>query len=106
MTTTIHNIMNDIIQFQPAFGESFRSAYDFPDVTFKKDFGPWKRGDRVELLCLSLDTMTLSEFDIKAADDRAPFGNTIFKKSCELTFVPKETHEPAKPKTRKSSQRK
>jgi len=102
MTHIIHNIMSDIIQFQPSFSEEFRSGYDFPDVTFKKDFGPWKRGDQVELLCLDLQNMTLGEFDIAWAD-LCPGDPPRFIKSCELTLTPKEIHEPPKRKTRKAS---
>jgi hypothetical protein len=81
-----------IFQFQPTLSETFRSAYDFAEVTFKRDFGPWKKGHRAELLCLDLDSMELSEFDTKRADENAD-GLPVYKKSCKLTFIPEQDLE-------------
>jgi hypothetical protein len=103
MTDAIYNMMNQIIQFQPSFSESFRSGCDFSDVTFKHDFGPWKKGEHVELLCLNLESLTLEEFDIEKAD-LLTSGLPVFKKLCKLTLTPKETHgTQPKPKRRKNT---
>jgi len=88
----IHNIMNEIIQFQPKFSSEFGSNFDFADVRFKKDFGPWKKGDQVELLCLNIEDMTLGEFDHVWAD-LCPGDPPRFVKSCHLTFAPRFNHE-------------
>jgi hypothetical protein len=79
--------------FSEIFSFRSQSPYcggsDFSDVTFKQDFGPWKKDEHVEILVLDLEGMVLGEFDMTAADDN-PGEEIEFKKSCELKFVPKE----------------
>jgi hypothetical protein len=90
MIDTIQNIMAEFIQFQPAFSEEFRSNYDFSDVTFKRDFGPWEKGQQAGLLRLDLSSMTLKEMDTLQAD-LCPGDPTRWKKICALSFHP-QTH--------------
>ena len=97
MTDAIYNLMAEIIQFQPAFNESYRSGCEFKDVTFKKSFGPWKKGYTTDTLVLNLEEMLLVESTWVDEYDECVTA------VCELTLKPKETHDKPKLKRRKNS---
>jgi hypothetical protein len=61
---------------------------DFNGVTFKEDFGPWKKGDQAEIICFDLEEMTVGEFATDKDPD-AREGETVFIKSCEFTLKPR-----------------
>jgi len=91
MTSTIHNIMAEFIQFQLSLDTRLDDGtlYEFPDVTFKKDFGPWEKGHKVKLLRLDLSSMTLKEMDELHAD-LCPGDPPKWKNICSLTLAPIE----------------
>lgn len=90
---TVLSLFQDIFQFQSQFFNPATSLYfDFSDVVFKKDFGSWKKGDVVNLLCFSVDQMSLREYDTDYADEN-PGADPEYKNTSYLTFAPKEDYK-------------
>lgn len=69
-------MFKDLIEYED-LQEACSDCFGFSGVTFKRDFGPWIKGEKVESLWFQLETATVEEMK----DD-----GTIIK-SCKFTLT-------------------
>lgn len=78
--TRRHNFImfKDLITYTEVY-ECCSECFGFGDVTFKRDFGPWKQGQNIDNLWFQLDgEPTVKQFDKD--------GNIVFE--CKYTLSP------------------
>jgi len=65
-------MFEDLIDYEQLH-EACEEMFGFGTVTFKRDFGPWKQGDRVEILWFHLETGVVEEQDKQGVVKTAKF---------------------------------
>lgn len=71
-TKLVLNFMFDSLLTFKDLLEASPDAFAFSGVRFKRDFGPYKAGDTVELLWFNLDSGTVAEYKDSTAKSSNP----------------------------------
>ena len=69
-------MFKDLIEYED-LNEACEEMFGFGKVTFKRDFGPWKAGDKVDSLWFNLDP--------PIAEEQSDEGKVI--KNCKFSLV-------------------
>lgn len=72
-------MFKDLIEYSHV-EEASEECFGFSDVTFLRDFGPWKKGDEVECMWFDIDDKATA----REVDDE---GNTIKECNFQLTAL-------------------
>lgn len=59
-------MFKDLIEYKD-LNEASEDMFGFDQVTFKRDFGPWKAGDKADNLWFLTDGAIVQEFDANGA---------------------------------------
>ena len=62
-------IENDIFYWED-LQEATLDCLMFEDCTFKKDFGPWKKGEQVPIICINFDKSTFAVQSVDGKQER------------------------------------
>jgi hypothetical protein len=54
-------MFKDLIEYDELY-EASAEMFSFGDVTFLRDFGPYKKGDNIPIICFLLDTGMVETF--------------------------------------------
>lgn len=60
-------MFDDLIGYKDLH-EACAESFGFGEVTFKRDFGPWKHGDKVEVMWFDIETSTAKEVSQDGTD--------------------------------------